>query len=338
MSIIAKATNLTRRTALGLLGAATLIPAIAGTPAAASDLKQITIDWAYYNPVSLILKDQKLLEDEFKADGIRIRWVQSHGSNKAIEFLNSRSADFASTAGAAALLAKINGSPINAIYVYSKPEWTALVTNQDSDIQTVEDLRGKRVAVTRGTDPYIFLLRALADHGLTEDDIKPVLLQHADGGNALKRGQVDAWAGLDPMMAGQELKDGARLFFRDPDLNTYGFLNTRTAFAEEHPEIVNRVLSVYEKARAYAIDNPDVLRDTLAKAARLEPAVAEKQLERTDLSNPFIGAVHAEHITAAGIALQSSGIIADDVDVAGNTNALIDTQFVQPFVEKQASN
>ena len=338
MSLLTKATTFSRRAALGLLGAATLLPAIGGHNAHAADLKQITVDWAYYNPVSLILKDQKLLEKEFADDGISIRWVQSHGSNKAIEFLNSRSADFASTAGSAALLAKINGSPINAIYVYSKPEWTALVTNKDSDIQTVEDLKGKSVAVTRGTDPYIFLLRALANHGLSEADIKPVLLQHADGGNALKRGQVDAWAGLDPMMAAQELKDGVRLFFRDPDLNTYGFLNTRTAFAEAHPDIVNRVLKIYEEARQYALDNPTVLRDTLAKAARLEPEVAERQIERTDLSNPFIGDIHAQHITAAGVALQNAGIIEEGVDVAANVNALIDRQFVKPFVDKAAAN
>ena len=338
MSLITKVTGITRRAALGLLGAATLLPALGTDTAHATDLKQITVDWAYYNPVSLILKDQKLLEQEFADDGISIRWVQSHGSNKAIEFLNSRSADFASTAGSAALLAKINGSPINAIYVYSKPEWTALVTNKDSDIQTVEDLRGKSVAVTRGTDPYIFLLRALANHGLTESDITPVLLQHADGGNALKRGQVDAWAGLDPMMAGQELKDGVRLFFRDPDLNTYGFLNTRTAFAEQYPEIVNRVLAVYEQGRKFALENPDVLRDTLAKAARLEPEVATRQLERTDLTNPFIGDVHHEHITGAGLALQSAGIIAADVDVEANVTALIDRQFVAPFVAAETSN
>jgi sulfonate transport system substrate-binding protein len=332
MSLLKKATTLTRRTALGLLGAASLLPALAAQPAAAEELKQITVDWAYYNPVSLILKDQGLLEKEFEKDGISIQWVQSHGSNKAIEFLNSRSTDFGSTAGAAALLAKINGSPINAIYVYSKPEWTALVTSKDSNIQKVEDLKGKSVAVTRGTDPYIFLLRALAEHGLTEKDIKPVLLQHADGGNALKRGQVDAWAGLDPMMAGLELSEGFRLFYRNPDLNTYGFLNVRTAFAEAHPDIVKRVLSVYEDARHYAIDHPDVLRNTLAKAARLEPAVAEKQLERTDLSNPFIGPVHAEHITQAGIALQQSGVIASDVDVKATTEALIDPEFVKQWV------
>src|SRR6202048_2394565 len=95
---------------------------------------------------------------EIAKDGIGIVWVQSAGSNKALEFLNAGSIDFGSTAGSAALVARINGNPIKSIYVYSRPEWTALVTAKDSKIASVADLKGKRVAVTRGTDPHIFLV------------------------------------------------------------------------------------------------------------------------------------------------------------------------------------
>ena len=130
---------------------------------AADKPKEIRIDWATYNPVSMVLKEQGLLEKEFAKDGISIRWVQTLGSNKALEFLNASSIDFGSTAGAAALVAKINGNPIKSIYVYSRPEWTALVTRKDTTIQNIADLKGKRVAVTRGTDPHIFLVRALAE-------------------------------------------------------------------------------------------------------------------------------------------------------------------------------
>src|ERR1041384_8297840 len=141
------------------------------------------------------------------------------GADKALEFLNAGSIDFGSTAGSAALVAKINGNPIKSIYVYSRPEWTALVTGKDSKIARIEDLKGKRVAVTRGTDPHIFLVRSLQSVGLSEKDITPVLLQHADGKTALTRGDVDAWAGLDPMMAQAEVEDGARLFYRNKGAN-----------------------------------------------------------------------------------------------------------------------
>src|SRR5947208_13289191 len=134
---------------------------------AADKPKEIRIDWATYNPVSMVLRDRGLLEKEFARDGIAIRWVQTLGSNKALEFLSAGSLDFGSTAGSAALVSRINGNPIKSIYVYSRPEWTALVTRKDSPISKVADRKGKRVAVTRGTDPHIFLLRALLDAGLT---------------------------------------------------------------------------------------------------------------------------------------------------------------------------
>src|SRR6201982_4300407 len=182
-----------------LIGLAAINTPFATKAAAADKPSEIRIDWATYNPVSMVLKDKGLLEKEFGKDGIGIRWVQKLGANKALEFLNAGSIDFGSTAGSAALLSKINSNPIKSIYVYSQPEWTALVTRKDTPINKIEDLKGKRVAVTRGPDPHIFLGGALVSVGMSEKDIQPVLLQHPDGKVALIRGDVDAWAGLDPM-------------------------------------------------------------------------------------------------------------------------------------------
>jgi len=300
-----------------------------GSPlVAAGKPERITVDYAYYNPVSLLLRDKKWLEEEFAADGIQIRWVQSLGSNKALEFLNSRSVDFGSTAGAAALLGRINGNPVKSIYVYSKPEWTALVTAKDSGIQTVADLKGKRVAATRGTDPHIFLIRALADHGLTEKDLRVVLLQHQDGRMALENGDVDAWAVLDPMMAQSELNKTVRLFYRNADLNTLGILNTREEFAEEHPDLVERVLQVYERARNYALAHPEELRRIFALQAKQTEAVAALQLgERTDLSSAALDAPKRKTIVEAGLALQQAGVIPANVNVIASADELIDTSF-----------
>src|SRR6201995_5597798 len=298
---------------------------------AADALKEIRIDWATYNPVSLVLKQKGLLEKEFAKDGISIVWVQSAGSNKALEFLNAGSIDFGSAAGSAALLAKVNGNPIKSIYVYSQPEWTALVTRKDSPITKIEDLKGKRVAVTRGTDPHIFLVRALLDAGLSEKDITPVLLQHPDGKTALIRGDVDAWAGLDPMMAQAEIEDGAKLFFRDPAANTWGMLNVREQFLKDHPDVVRRVLATYEEARKYSVANYDELKKTFIAVTKLPDSVVDKQLkERTDLSHNRIGAPQRESILAAGIALQQAGVIDAKVDVKATLDALIDDQVPLP--------
>lgn len=295
--------------------------------AIAADLSEIRIDWATYNPVSLILKNDGILEKEFEKDGIKVTWVQSAGSNKALEFLNASSLDFGSTAGAAALIGKVNGNPIKSVYVYSRPEWTALVTRKDTGITKVEDLKGKSIAVTRGTDPHIFLIRALAEVGLTEKDVTLVLLQHADGKLALQRGDVDAWAGLDPIMASAEVENGDVLFHRKPENNSWGILNVREEFAKEHPEIVSRVIAAYEEARKKAIAEPDVLKAALVEVTKLPDTVIARQLERTDLSHSKIGDDQRATIEAAGLPLQQAGVLKPEVDVKAVVGDLIDPSF-----------
>ena len=296
--------------------------------ARADSLGEVRLDWATYNPVSIVLKDQGLLEKALADDKIAVRWVQSRGSNKALEFLNASSIDVGSTAGSAALIARINGNPIKAIYVYSAPEWTALVTRKDSGITTVADLKGKRVAVTRGTDPDIFLIRALAGVGLTEKDIKPVLLQHPDGRTALDRGDVDAWAGLDPLMAAAEIENGDVLFYRNKAANTYGVLDVREAFATAHPDVVRKVLAAYEQARLWAVAHPAEFKALIVKATGLSPAVIDRQIDqRTDISKSAIGEPQRQTILAAGLALQKVGIVAESTDVAAALDGLIDTRF-----------
>jgi sulfonate transport system substrate-binding protein len=320
--------RISRRAFAAVIAMLALAPASAP---AAEGLSEIRIDWATYNPVSLILKQKGMLEKEFAKDGIRIVWVQSAGSNKALEYLNAGSIDFGSTAGSAALVARINGNPIKSIYVFSRPEWTALVTTKDSKIATVADLKGKRVAVTRGTDPHIFLVRALLDAGLSEKDITPVLLQHADGKTALIRGDVDAWAGLDPMMAQAEIEDGAKLFFRKADANTWGILNAREQLLKDHPQIAQRVLATYEEARKYSLGHDDELKQALVTATRLPDVVAEKQLkERTDISFSRIGAPQRESILAAGLALQQASVIDAKVDVKAALDQLVDDSVPLP--------
>lgn len=295
---------------------------------------KVTLDYAYYSPTSLVLKEKGWAEEAFKEKGIEVEFVLSQGSNKALEFLNSSSVDFSSSAGAAALMAKANGSPVESIYLYSKPEWTALVTNADSDISSVEDLKGKKVAATLGTDPYIFLVRALKEHGLSTDDIELVNLQHADGGAALQAGNVDAWAGLDPHMARLELEAGAKLFYRNPELNTYGSLNVRSDYAEKYPEVVKTVIEVYEKARKWTLENPEEAAQILADSAKIDLAVAKKEMERNDFSNPIPGEALKTTVKEAGVVLQAEEIIDPEVDIEELTEELVNPTFAEEVIQE----
>lgn len=288
--------------------------------------KKIVLDYAYYSPISLVLKEKGWAEEAFKEEGIEVEYVLSQVGNKAIEFLNSKSADFGSAAGGAALNAKAKGSPIDIVYIFSKPEWIALVAI-DPAIKTVEDLKGKKIAATIGTDMHTFLLRALADHGLKEEDVEVINLAPGDGATAILTGEVDAWAGLDPHMARLEKEADARLLFRNVDYNTFGTVSVRQAFAKQYPEHVTKVIDVYEKARQWVIENPEETTEILAREAQIDLDVAKVQMSRNDFTVSRPGEEQKPAIIAAGEVLKSKEIIDGKIDVEKLVDELINPQY-----------
>ncbi|MCK6095425.1 aliphatic sulfonate ABC transporter substrate-binding protein [Micrococcus sp. EYE_162] len=301
---------------------------------AAGDSDRLTIDFATYNPLSLVIKEKGWLEEELKDDGVTVEWVQSAGSNKANEGLRSGSLDVGSTAGSAALLNRANGAPIKTIVVANQPEWAALVTTADSGITSVDDLAGHAVAATKGTDPYFFLVQSLDEAGVDPSSVTIQNLQHADGRAALENGSVDAWAGLDPIMAGAEAK-GAVLFQRDPELNSYGFVNATEDFVKESPDTAQAVADAYEKARAWADENPEETAAILADVAGIDEAVASTVInERTNLDvSPVPGADQRTVLERIGKIFVETGDVAgqDQVDDA------LESLFEPSFAEKAES-
>ena len=273
---------------------ATAAPTTAPDPA----LAELRIDYATYSPPSLVLKSQGWVDQAFP--GVSIKWVYSAGSSNALNFLQGNAVDFGSTAGSAALLSRANGNPIKAVYIYEQPEWTALVVAKDSTAKSIADLKGKKIAAQKGTDPYFFLLRTLASAGLTQADIQYVNLPHADGRTALERGQVDAWSGLDPHMAASELQAGSKLIYRNTDFNTYGFLNGREEFVKKYPETTKKLITLYERAKQWVIDNKDQAAQILSDAAQLPLDVAKRELnERMNFKTSGVpGETHAAVLRA----------------------------------------
>lgn len=301
-------------------------------PAAAADLREIRLDFATYSPLSLILKEFGWVEEEFAPDGIAVRWVFSIGSANANENLRSRAVDFASTAGAAALNARAQGVPLKVVYILFQPEWTALVTRPDTGITRVEDLKGKRIAAYLGTDPWFFTLRALQAHGLSQRDVTIVNIPHPEGRIALQRGDVDAWAGLDPHMADAELTSGYILFYRNVDFNTYGTLNVLEGFLNEHPDIVERVVRLYERARRWALEHPEETARILAEYARIDLAVAKRQLEeRSHFIDPVPGEEEYQALAAIVPLLLE---IPNNLPRRANPRQALDTLFAPDIVAR----
>jgi sulfonate transport system substrate-binding protein len=318
-----------------------VLSACAPSPAApsaasskATPLAELNLDYAYYSPTSLVLKRMGWVEEAFKPQNTTVKWVLSAGSNKALEYLSANAVDFGSTAGAAALLAKTNDVPIKAIYIYEQPEWTALVVGKESTLKDPRELKGKKVAATKGTDPYFFLLRTLNSNGLSQADVEVVNLQHDQGRLALERGQVDAWAGLDPHMAASEIEAGSKIIYRNKDFNTYGFLNGREAFLSEHPDATKKVIEVYERARKWTIDHPDEAVKILAEESQVSPDVARRELlERMNLKASAVpGDEHIAALKAVIPIMTSEHLVKEGADPEKALANLIEPSYARAVV------
>ncbi|MFB2600316.1 aliphatic sulfonate ABC transporter substrate-binding protein [Herbiconiux sp. P17] len=311
-------------------GAAAAAPAASDGADVVTEGGTLNIDFATYNPLSLVIKDQGWLEDALAPQGITVNWVQSAGSNKANEALRAGAIDVGSTAGSAALLARSNGSPIQVVDIFSQPEWSALVVPAGSPITSVADLKGKQIAATKGTDPYFFLIQALEENGLSADDVTVQNLQHADGWAALQNGSVDAWAGLDPIMAGAE-QSGAELLYRNVDFNSYGFLNATEDFIKNKPDVAQTVVNAYEHARAWAEENPDKTAAILAEVAGLDPAVATKVItERTNLDVDNVpGDAQVSVLKTIGPLFVETGDVASQDDIDKALDTIVNDQFAK---------
>jgi sulfonate transport system substrate-binding protein len=310
---------------------AMVLTACGSGSAESSSVDTLTLDWATYNPLSLIIMEEGWLEEALADEGVEVEWVQSAGSNRANEGLRAGALDIGSTAGSAALLARSNGSPIQTISLYTQPEWAAIVVPADSPIQDVSDLAGATIAATLGTDPYFFLLQALDEAGIDSGDVEVQNLQHADGRSALEQGNVDAWAGLDPIMAASEEESDTELIYRNIDFNTWGFLNATESFIEESPELAQLVVDAYERARVWAQDNPDETAQLLADAASIDLEVARVTLlERTTIDiDPVPGETQRAVLEVVGPIFVESG----DVDDQSSIDEALENLFEPRFAE-----
>ena len=135
-------------------------------------------------------------------------------------------------------------------------------------------------------------------------------------------------------MAQTELQSGSRLFYRNVDYNSYGVLNVREEFARQYPAYVERVLAAYERARLWALQNPEEFHKLFAGNAKLDVVVVTKVLSRTDLTNSTIGNNQRQVIIAAGDVLKQNNVINNSTDVSATVNNLIDPRYVQDVVNK----
>jgi sulfonate transport system substrate-binding protein len=137
-------------------------------------------------------------------------------------------------------------------------------------------------------------------------------------------------------MAQTEIEQGSRLLYRNIDFNSYGFLNARTAFLQAYPDYVTKVLTNYERARQWIIDNPDEAAQILADEAKLSVEVAKRELdERTVLTeSPVPGERQLAVLKEIIPIFVAESQVKADTDIEAVLKELFAPQFIQAIVKK----
>lgn len=254
--------RLSRRTTVGLLFAAVASLGVmaAGMPAMAQAQArgEVRIGYQKYGTLTL-LKGRGTLEKRLAEQGVGVKWTEFPAGPVLLEGLNVGSIDFGTVGEAPPIFAQAAG--VNLVYVGNEPPSPAseaIVVPKGSSLRTLADLKGKKVALNKGSNVHYLLLKALEKAGVAYADIQPVFLPPADARAAFERGSVDAWAIWDPFLAAAEKQIGARVLADGKGLvaNYQFYLASRT-YAEKNPEILCIVLDEVAKVDDWGRNNPD---------------------------------------------------------------------------------
>ena len=231
-----------RRRTLGLLFAAASIPLAAGLPAHAAAPKEVRIGYQKYGTLTL-LKGRGTLEKRLAEKNITVKWTEFPAGPQLLEGLNVGSIDFGTVGEAPPIFAQAAGA--NLVYVGNEPPSPgseAVVVPKGSALRSLADLKGKKIALNKGSNVHFLLVKALEKAGIPYSAIQPIYLPPADARAAFERGSVDAWVIWDPFLAAAEQQLGARVLADGRNLvSNHQFYLAARGFAEKHADL-NRIL------------------------------------------------------------------------------------------------
>ena len=269
-----------RLAVLGLLVGGALL---AGAPAWSQARAELRIGYQKSASLLVLQKAQGTLEKRLAASNVGVRWVEFPAGPQLLEGLNVGSVDVGYVGEAPPIFAQAAGA--NFIYVGhdpAAPEAEALVVPKDSPLKAVADLKGKKIALNKGSNVHYLLVRALERAGLKYSDVQPVFLAPADARAAFEKGAVDAWAIWDPFLAAVQKQTGARIVVdgRQGVANNYQFYLAERGFAEKHPDVIKTLFDDSVAQGRWLKANLKQAAALIAPLQGLEPDVVELALQR----------------------------------------------------------
>ncbi|WP_137973758.1 sulfonate ABC transporter substrate-binding protein [Pseudomonas sp. F(2018)] len=275
-----------RRSLVALFAAAISFGAI--TQAQAETLR---IGYQKYGTL-VLLKAKGSLEKRLAEQGIEVQWTEFPGGPQLLEGLNVGSIDFGTTGEAPPIFAQAAGADL--LYVAHEPPAPtseAILVPKDSSLKSVSELKGKKIALNKGSNVHYLLVRALEDAGLKYSDIQPVYLPPADARAAFERGSVDAWVIWDPFQAAAEHQLQARTLRDGKDLvANHQFYLAAKPYAEKHPEVVSVLVEEIRSVGGWIRENGDEATKQVAPLLGLSPEITRTAVERQAYGAQFIGA------------------------------------------------
>lgn len=273
-----------RRSLVALFAAAISFGAI--THAQAETLR---IGYQKYGTL-VLLKAKGTLEKRLAEQGVEVKWTEFPGGPQLLEGLNVGSVDFGVTGETPPVFAQAAGADL--LYVAHEPpapSGEAILVPKDSPIQSVAELKGKKVVLNKGSNVHYLLVRALEDAGLKYSDITPVYLPPADARAAFERGSVDAWVIWDPFQSAAEKQLQARSLRDGTGLvdNHQFYLATRT-YAEQHPQVIGTLVEEIRGVGEWVKGNLDEATSQVAPLIGLSPEITRQAVERQGYGAQFI--------------------------------------------------
>ena len=243
--------------------------------------KVVHIGYQKYGKL-VLLKGRGTLEEKLKPLGYTVAWTEFPSGPPLLEALNVGSIDFGVAGETPPIFAQAAGAPLVYLaYDPPAPQGEAILVPKDSTLKSVADLRGKKVALNKGSNVHYLLVRALEQAGLKYTDIQPVFLAPADALAAFSRGAVDAWVIWDPYEAAAEATAGARILADGTGLvANHQFYFSSKKFLNEHAKAVDVVLEALNEADDWTRNNIEAVAEQLSPSVGLPAAVLAVSLKR----------------------------------------------------------
>ncbi len=213
---------------------------------------------------------------KFAPEGVRFEIIPFESPNDGKNAVVTKSVDFGTFGVAASILSAVAREPLVVIGSACN-KGMAIVSGKSSDINTIKDLKGHRIAIQPGSTQEVFLLERMRMEGLSVKDITPVRVSFSEMHAALARGDVDAYVGAEPA-PGISLASGVGKIVEYPYSTAMGSLNmilaTHKETTETNPKLCQMLVNTQRQASAYAMGNPEAMMEmTTAKLGQKHEAL-----------------------------------------------------------------